>query len=178
MFLAASWRVRKGREGKRRAAGVCQCHLTADSGSLPWHPGASRQCTWGVIMTSAAGPAGAAHQWPSPVSPRSHERRVKDRKWNRNFWCTFYKENKRKEKKQKHKQTTNSKNYMLSRFFQSVINQSCLCSASHCLSTLASNSPLTLLMVLWLLDAAKQSSSKSPERRRGEPLNASSSSSP
>lgn len=24
-------------------------------------------------MTSAAGPAGAAHQWPSPVSPRSHE---------------------------------------------------------------------------------------------------------
>lgn len=49
--------------------------------------------------------------WPRPLAPLEQhtggqaqsvqgamrvERNVKDRQWNRNFWCTFYKENKRK----------------------------------------------------------------------------------
>lgn len=53
--------------------------------------------------------------WPRPLAPPEQhtsgqaqsvqgamrvERNVKDRKWNRNFWCTFYKENKRKKKNQ------------------------------------------------------------------------------
>lgn len=69
------------------------------------------------------------------------ESNVKDRTWNRNFWCTFDKENKGKKKP--------SKNYMLSRFFQSMINQQFLYSSSHCLSTLESNFPLTLLVVTY-----------------------------
>lgn len=92
-------------------------------------------------MTSATSPAeqhagGQAQPVHGAMGVQSN---VKDRKWNRNFWCTFYKENKGKKNP--------SKNYMLSKFLQSMINQSFLYSSSHCLSTLESNSPLTLLVV-------------------------------
>lgn len=90
--------------------------------------------------------------WPQPPQHTSGqaqsvhrakgvESNVKDRAWNRNFWCTFDKENKGKKNP--------SENYTLSRFFQSMINQLFLYSSSHCLSTLESNSPLTLLVVTY-----------------------------
>lgn len=47
----------------------------------------------------------------------------------------------------KQRQKNPSKNYVLSRFFQSMINQPFLYSSSHCLSTSEPNSPLTLLVV-------------------------------
>lgn len=95
-------------------------------------------------MTSAASPAGAARQRPSPVSPRSHEsgEECERQKMEQKLLVHFL------QGKQKQTKTNTSKNYTLSRFFQSMINQSCLCSSSHCLSTLAPNSPADLLMVL------------------------------
>jgi len=78
-------------------------------------------------MTSATSPTGAAHQWPSPVSPRSHESGEEGEK------------QKMEEKllvhllQRKQKQKKSSESYMLSRFSQSMINQSCLHLSSHCL---------------------------------------------
>lgn len=116
-------------------------------------------------MTSAASPTGATE----PVaklseSKESCERKgVWERQWNRNFWCTFYKEK-------------TSINYMLSGFFQSMTAESSLHSSSHCLSTLESVSQLTFFLVLRLLDTSKQKMSESTKHRRGHPLDTSSSS--
>lgn len=142
-FLAASWWAGERWEGQCGASRVCQRDSSADSGSLPWHPGASRQCPWGIIMTRTDTRPTRRSKPRSQAQPvqgiMGMNKSMKGETRTGTFGAPFYK----------------NKNWteLVSQLFLFRSSGSCLHSSSHCLFTFGIHFSVTLLAGFWDISA-------------------------